>query len=188
MGRSSAGMGVQAIARRRLDPARAEALRSALLTAAWTRLLVLAVAVAAVAIFGVHESNEASFDRPGVTHPFTGVADTLLSPLARWDSAWYLDIAHSGYGGPSSAFFPLYPVLARGFALVSAPGALLVSAYLVSLAALVGALYLMHRLVSLELGSRSVAGDSVLLLALFPGALWLGGPGSEGPLLLFWGG
>src|SRR3954451_19574382 len=184
MGRSSAGMGVQAIARRRLDPARAEALRSALLTAAWTRLLVLAVAVAAVAIFGVHDSNEASFDTPRLTHPFSGVADTLLSPLARWDSAWYLDIAHSGYGGPSSAFFPLYSVLVRVFAVVSAPGALLVSSYVVSLAALVGALYLMHRLVTLELGSREIARDAVLMLALFPGALWLGAPYSESLFLL----
>src|SRR4051812_31863210 len=184
MGRSSAGMSVQAIARRRLDPAREEALRSAVLTAACTRLLVLVVAVAAVAIFGLHDSNEASFDTPGLTHPFSGVADTLLSPLARWDSTWYLDIAHSGYGGPSSAFFPLYPVLVRGFALVSAPGALLVSAYLVSLAALAGALYLMHRLVTLELRSPDVARDAVLMLALFPGALWLGAPYSESLFLL----
>src|SRR4051812_5111566 len=196
MGRSSAGMGVQAIARRRLDPARAEALRSVLLTVVWTRLLVLAVAVVAVAIFGVHASNEASFDRPGLTHPFastSGALDTLLSPLARWDSAWYLDIAHSGYAGPSSAFFPLYPVLVRGFALVSSPGALLVAAYAVSLAALVGALYLMHRLVTLELRSREVARersssevarDAVLMIALFPGALWLGAPYSESLFLL----
>src|SRR3954471_9614859 len=184
MGRSSTGMSVQAIARWRLDPARAEALRSAVLTAAWTRLLVLVVAVAAVAIFGVHESNEASFDRPGLTHPFSGVADALLSPLARWDSAWYLDIGHSGYDGPSTAFFPLYPVLVRGFALVSAPGALMVAAYAVSVAALLGALYLMHRLVTLELRSADVARDAVLMIALFPGALWLGAPYSESLFLL----
>src|SRR4051794_11385238 len=184
MGRSSAGMGVQAIARRRLGPARAEALRSAVLTVVSTRLLVLVVAVAAVAIFGVHAGNEASFDRPGLTHPFGGLADTLLSPLARWDTAWYLDIAHSGYAGPNSAFFPLYPLLVRGFAVVSAPGALLVSAYAVSLAALVGALYLMHRLVTLELRSAEVARDAVLMLALFPGALWLGAPYSESLFLL----
>jgi Mannosyltransferase (PIG-V) len=177
-------MGVQAIARGRLDPARAEALRAAFLTALWTRVLVLVVAVAAVAIFGVHAGNELSFDRPGLTHPFSGFADTLLSPLARWDSAWYLDIAHSGYGGPSSAFFPLYPVLVRGFAVVSAPGALLVSSYVVSLAALVGALYLLHRLVALELRSTEVARDTVLMLALFPGALWLGAPYSESLFLL----
>src|SRR3954469_3876654 len=184
MGRSSAGMGVQAIARRRLGPARTEALRSAVLTVVSTRLLVLVVAVAAVAIFGVHAGNEASFDRPGLTHPFGGLADTLLSPLARWDSAWYLDIAHSGYAGPSSAFFPLYPVLVRGFAFVSAPGALLVSAYVVSLAALLAALYLMHRLVTLELGSADVARDAVLFLAVFPGALWFGAPYSESLFLL----
>src|SRR4051794_8892235 len=184
MGRSSAGMGVQAIARRRLGPARAEALRSAVLTVVSTRLLVLLVAVAAVAIFGVHAGDEASFDRPRLTHPFGGLADTRLSPPARWDTAWYLDIAHSGYAGPNSAFFPLYPLLVRGFAVVSAPGALLVSAYAVSLAALVGALYLMHRLVTLELRSADVARDAVLMLALFPGALWLGAPYSESLFLL----
>jgi hypothetical protein len=177
-------MGVQAIARGRLDSARAEALGVALSATIWTRVLVLAVAVVAVAIFGVHESNELSFDRPGLTHPFAGWADTLLSPLARWDSAWYLDIAHSGYAGPSSAFFPLYPVLVRGLAVVSAPGALLVASYIVSLAALVGALYLLHRLVTLELRSADVARDAVLMLALFPGALWLGAPYSESLFLL----
>src|SRR3954470_6667984 len=184
MGRSSAGMGVQAIARRRLGPARTEALRSAVLTVVSTRLLVLVVAVAAVEFFGEYAGNEASFDTPGLTHPFGGLGDTLLSPLARWDSAWYLDIAHSGYAGPSSAFFPLYPVLVRGFALVSAPAALLVSAYVVSLVALAGALYLLHRLVTLELRSAEVARDAVLMLALFPGALWLGAPYSESLFLL----
>src|SRR4051812_27872118 len=183
MGRSSAGMGVQAIARRRLDPARAGALRAAVLTLVSTRLLVLVVAVAAVAIFGVHAGNEASFDRPALTHPFGGLADTLLSPLARWDSAWYLDIAHSGYGGPSTAFFPLYPVLVRGVAVGGEPGALIVSAYVGSLVSLFAALWLMHKLVTLELGA-AVARVAVPLLALFPGALWFGTPYSESLFLL----
>jgi hypothetical protein len=72
----------------------------------------------------------------------------------------------------------------RGFAVVDSPGALLISAYLVSLAALFGALWLMHRLVALELGSEAVARSSVLMLALFPGALWLGVPYSESLFLL----
>src|SRR6476469_7945667 len=122
MGRSRAGMGVQAIARRRLDPARAEALRAAASAFVWSRLLVVAAAVGVVAIAGVDAGNQANFDQPALTHPFSGLADSLLSPLARWDSAWYLDIAHSGYGGPNSAFFPLYPLLVRGLALASAPG------------------------------------------------------------------
>src|SRR5689334_6498172 len=115
-------MSVQAIARRRLDPARAEALRVAILTVAWSRLLVFAVALVAVALFGVDSGNAANFDEPALTHPFGGVPDSLFSPLARWDSTWYLGIAHDGYAGPSSAFFPLYPLLVRVAAAVSAPG------------------------------------------------------------------
>ena len=156
------------------------ALRSAGAAFLWTRLLVVVVAILVVAIAGVDAGNERNFDSPSLTHPLGG----LLSPLARWDSVWYLDIAHSGYDtGQSTAFFPLYPLLVRIVAGVSAPGALLVASYVVSLAALFGALYLMHRLVALELGAR-VARLSVLMLAAFPGALWLGAPYSESLFLL----
>ena len=157
------------------------ALRSAGLTFAWTRLLVLAVALLAVAAFGVDARNEDLFDSFGLTHPFL---DSLLSPLARWDSVWYLGIAHDGYSGASSAFFPLYPLLVRAFAVSGSPGALLVSAYSVSLASLLGALWLLHRLVALELGSDALARSAVLLLAVFPGALWFGAPYSESLFLL----
>ncbi|MEA2466029.1 MAG: hypothetical protein QOJ57_155, partial [Thermoleophilaceae bacterium] len=71
-----------------------------------SRLLVLAVAAIVVAIAGVDSANERNFDSLGLTHPLGGV----LSPLARWDSVWYLEIAHSGYDGASTAFFPLYPM------------------------------------------------------------------------------
>jgi hypothetical protein len=176
-------MSGQAIARRRLDPVRAESLRFAALTVAWSRLLVFGIAVAVVAIAGVDAGNEANFDQPGLTHPFGSAGDFLFSPLARWDSVWYLDIAHSGYSGQSSAFFPLYPLLVRSLVPGGSPGALLVAGYAVSLAALGGALYLMHRLVALELGD-SYARRAVAMLAVFPGALWLGAPYSESLFLL----
>jgi hypothetical protein len=169
-------MATQAIARRRGSAA----LRSAGFAFVISRLLVLAVAAIVVAIAGVDSGNERNFDSPGLTHPLGGV----LSPLARWDSVWYLEIAHSGYDGASTAFFPLYPMLVRVLAVVDQPGALLVSAYAVSLASLFGALYLMHRLVALELGSHQTARLSVLMLALFPGALWFGAPYSESLFLL----
>jgi hypothetical protein len=169
-------MGAQAIAPRHGSAA----LRSAAFAFAWSRALVIVAAALAVAIAGIHAGNERSFDSPELTHPLGGA----LAPLARWDSVWYLDIAGDGYGGPRTAFFPLYPALLRGFAVVDSPAALLISAYLVSLAALFGALWLMHRLVELELGSESVARSSVLMLALFPGALWLGVPYSESLFLL----
>jgi hypothetical protein len=168
-------MSTQAISRR----LGADALRSAGVAFVVSRAIVVAVALIVVAIAGVDGGNEGNFDVPALTHPLGGA----LAPLARWDSTWYLGIAHSGYEGASTAFFPLYPMLVRGLAVVGSPGALLVSAYVVSLASLFGALYLMHRLVALELG-KEVARRSVLLLALSPGALWFGAPYSESLFLL----
>ena len=130
-------------------------------------------------------ANEANFDEPSLTHPFDGLTDDLLSPLARWDSTWYLGIADHGYeGGLDTAFFPLYPLLVRALvAPFASEGALLVSAYVVSLACFLGALLLLQRLVELELGRR-VATATVWLLALFPAAVYFGAPYSESVFLL----
>ena len=129
--------------------------------------------------------NEGKFDEPALTHPFGGVADDVFSPLARWDATWYLEIARDGYeGGLDAAFFPLYPLLVRALVLpFPSEGALLVSAYAVSLACFLGALWVLHRLVELELG-RPVATASVWLLALFPAAVYFGAPYSESLFLL----
>jgi hypothetical protein len=163
------------------------------LTAAWAPFWLSRAAVACVAVFaaialgpaqgGLAERNAASFDEPSLTHPLGGA----LSPLARWDAVWYLRIADSGYAGSEgrAAFFPLYPLLVRGAGEVGggSPAALLVASYLISLAAFLAALALLWRLVSLELG-RPLASPALLLLAVFPGALYFGAPYSES-LFLF---
>jgi hypothetical protein len=167
---------------------------STTLRAAWsvcwtTRAAVLVVAVFAALSFGpamggLAERNAAVFDEPELTR---SLAEPLLSPLARWDAAWYLRIAESGYGGSDvrAAFFPLYPMLVRAVSAPfgASPGALLVAAYVVSLAAFLGALVLLHRLVSLELG-RPLAQPALLLLAVFPAAVFFGAPYSESLFLL----
>ena len=167
---------------------------SVTLRAAWsvfwtTRAAVLVVAVFAALSFGpamggLAERNAEVFDEPELTR---SLAEPLLSPLARWDAAWYLRIAESGYGGSDvrAAFFPLYPLLVRAVATPfgASPGALLVAAYVVSLAAFLGALVLLHRLVSLELG-RPLAQPALLLLAVFPAAVFFGAPYSESLFLL----
>jgi hypothetical protein len=154
-----------------------------------TRVAVLLVAIFAALSFGpatggLAAENAAKFDVPELTHAF---ADPLLSPLARWDAVWYLRIADSGYGGSEvrAAFFPLYPLLVRGLATPfgASPAALLGAAYAVALAALLGALVLLHRLVSLELG-RPLARPALLLLSVFPAALYFGAPYSESLFLL----
>ncbi|HEU0024694.1 MAG TPA: mannosyltransferase family protein [Thermoleophilaceae bacterium] len=167
------------------------------LRTAWRVLLVTRVAVLLVAIFaalsfgpatgGLAEENAQKFDDPALSAPLGGAGETLLSPLARWDSIWYLRIARSGYADSEvrAAFFPLYPLLSRGLAELGggSAAALLIAAYLVSLAAFLGALVLLHRLAALELGHR-LAAPTVLLLAVFPGALFFGAPYSESLFLL----
>jgi len=168
-----------------------EALRAALRAFLWSRVAILAVAVYAgltVGTGGIPGRNAARYDAPALTHPLGGLGDMLLSPLARWDAVWYLSIADSGYGegeSPRTAFFPLYPLLARGVAELGggSRGALLVASYIVALAALLGALLLLYRLVCLELGRR-VAAPTLLLLCAFPGSLFLGAPYSESLFLL----
>jgi len=160
-------------------------LRSVAVRDAWrtfwiTRGVVFGVAVFA-ALGGVSRGNAAKFDAPLLTHPFGGTGDALLSALARWDSVWFLSIADSGYGeGARAAFFPLFPGLARvgGELFGGGPGGTLLAAYAVSLGALLAAFVVFHRLVSLELGPR-YAPVALLLIAVFPGALWLGAPYSE---------
>jgi Mannosyltransferase (PIG-V) len=166
-----------------------EAFRAALRVAVSTRAAVLLVAVFAALSFGpaaggLAERNAEKFDDPSLTH---ALADPVLAPLARWDSVWYLRIADSGYGdsAPRAAFFPLYPLLVRAVATPfgGSEGALLAAAYAVSLAAFLGALFLLYRLTELELGRR-LARPTLLLLAVFPAAVYFGAPYSESLFLL----
>jgi len=162
--------------------------------AAWrvfwpTRMGVLLVAVFAALSFGpatggLAAENAVKFDTPELTH---ALADPLLAPLARWDAVWYLRVADSGYGESEAraAFFPLYPLLVRGLATPfgASPAALLAAAYAVALGAFLGALTLLYRLASLELG-RPLARPTLLLLAVFPAALYFGAPYAESLFLL----
>jgi hypothetical protein len=166
-----------------------EAFRAAVRIGLSSRLAVLLVAIFAALSFGpasdgLARENADKFDDPALTH---ALADPLLAPLARWDSVWYLRIADSGYGdsAPRAAFFPLYPLLVRGVGtlLGGSHGALLVAAYLVSLVAFVAALALLYRLTELELGRR-LGRPVLLLLAVFPAAVYFGAPYAESLFLL----
>jgi hypothetical protein len=166
-----------------------EAFRAALRIGLSSRAAVLLVAVFAALSFGpasggLARENADKFDEPALTH---ALADPVLAPLARWDSVWYLRIADSGYedSAARTAFFPLYPLLVRGVGTLfgGSPGALLAAAFLVSLAAFLAALVLLHRLTELELGRR-LASPALLLLAVFPAAVYFGVPYSESLFLL----
>ncbi len=175
------------------DPARVRAARAALGAFALSRGIVVLVAVLASRNV---DSVTSQHDVPRLTHPFggwslEGLLDGLLAPLARWDAVWYLQISQDGYSGGEplpaeerAAFFPLYPLAIRAAAgFTESPGGSLIAAYVVSLAAFLGALYLFYRLVDLELGPE-IARVAVLLLALSPSTLFFSAPYSESLFLL----
>jgi hypothetical protein len=139
--------------------------------AAWqalwpSRLVVLTAGVMAVASFG-RAPGSAAYDPERLTAPFGYFGNLLVSPFARWDSVWYLSIAHGGYDHQlaRTEFFPLYPLCTRWVGAVV--GSELVAGILISCAAFGVALILLYRLAALELGSEA-ARACVLLVAFSP--------------------
>jgi mannosyltransferase PIG-V len=109
----------------------------------------------------------------------TGATDHDGNPASwrQWDAAWYDLIAQHGYlhtGQPSRqgvAFLPLYPMIVRG-ADALLPGGAPAAAIVVSAAAYLAALTVLHRLVTREVGAPQ-ARRALWCLAAFPTAFFL---------------
>jgi hypothetical protein len=141
--------------RLRADPARVTALRESWQVLWRSRLLVWGAGVGTVVTLGSGPVRHA-LNPPGLTRGLGSLGDVLAAPAARWDSAWYLVIAHFGYrpdfgafSASRTAFFPLYPLLLRAGAWLGAP--LVLAGVLISMLAFALALYGIHRLATLEL-------------------------------------
>ncbi len=183
----------------RLWAGRAGSARRAAVRDCWralwvSRVVVLLVGVGAVVAFGVGRARSA-YVPPGVTSGFGWLGDLLVAPVARWDAAWYLVIAHYGYSpdlgsftAPRTAFFPLYPLEVRGISTLGVPP--IAAGVALSLVAFAVALYGIHRLCTLELGrlggglgSTHPRGDvarlAVLVTALAPMAFFFSAVYSE---------
>ncbi len=193
-------------ARARADPARVLAVRESWRALWASRLLVWAAGVGTVLTLG-YGPVRGAFNPPGVTRGFGWLGNLLAAPAARWDSAWYLVIAHYGYRpdlgvytASRAAFFPLYPLGLRAISWLGAPPVL--AGVLLSTAALAAALYGIHRLTTLELARRadgragaervaSAARLAVMLTAFAPMAFFFSAVYSESLYLalsvgLFW--
>jgi hypothetical protein len=131
-----------------------------------TRALVWVAGIVAALRFGFPPGLSA----PPEVRPYGWLVSLLTLPATPWDAGHYLAIAQRGYDEPMrAAFFPLYPLLAR---IVTAPlQSPLIGGLLISFVAFAAALYLLHRLVALELGDR-YARPAVLVTALFPTAFF----------------
>jgi mannosyltransferase PIG-V len=102
----------------------------------------------------------------------------------RWDAGWLLRISREGYdtGDASAAFFPAYPFAVRAVADVTGASSI-VTGILVSNAAFLGALVVLHALTSLEF-SPKVARRTVVIAAFFPTSFFFLAPYSESLFLL----
>jgi hypothetical protein len=194
------------LARLRSDPARMAAVRDSWRALWCSRLLVWFAGVGTIVAFGYGPVRKA-FDPPGVTSGFGWLGNLLAAPAARWDSDWYLVIAHSGYqlhaGSDTlarAAYYPLYPLGVRAISWLGAPPVL--AGVLLSTGAFALALYGIHRLTTLELagrGGRALSGAgpaqaarlAVAVMAFAPMALFFSAVYSESLYLalsvgLFW--
>ena len=136
----------------------------------WSRLALWGAALAVLLAFGSHLDPEYRHYDSERLHELGRGIDVW----ARWDSDWYLRVAHGGYdGAPSStpAFFPLYPGLVALLGRILL-GNFVLAGVLISLAAGAVAFVLLHR-VALERLGPAGARRAVLYLALFPTALFL---------------
>jgi hypothetical protein len=97
-----------------------------------------------------------------------------VTPLARWDSGWYISIAEGGYQPPprafgqetNHAFFPLYPLLVRLLTRTTGIETSL-AGNLISGAAFLGAVFLFADWVRLRWGEPRVR-PALLALLVFP--------------------
>jgi hypothetical protein len=137
-----------------------------------SRMLVWVAGLWAIVLFGVNPALNAAMDFAHVTTPFDShAANLMFAPTIRWDSVWYLYVAHSGYTSQqTTAFFPLLPLLLRsGGAVLGSP---VLAGALVSSVATVCAGVCLFRLARCEIGARGAA-VTVTLVAVFPTSLFL---------------
>jgi hypothetical protein len=188
-------------ARTRADAARMTAIRDSWRALWSSRLLVWTAGLATILTLGFGPVRGA-FNPPGVAKGLGWLGDLLAAPVARWDAVWYLVIAHYGYRpdlgvftASRAAFFPLYPLGLAGISSLGAPP--IVAGVALSMAALALALYGIHRLTTLELGSlgadrtAAAARLAVTVMAFAPMAFFFSAVYSEALYMalsvgLFW--
>ena len=100
----------------------------------------------------------------------------LFTSWERWDGLWFLRIASAGYavGDGSAAFFPLYPLIVRGFSFALG-GHPLGAALIVSNVSCLAAMVTVYRLTEFEFDARR-ARNTIVLMSLFPTVVLLPGP------------
>ncbi len=151
----------------------------------WTLLLRVVYSALAAFFLGMPAPGDAARRATNLTLPVfhSGWKLWLLEPWQRFDTAWYVQIAASGYQDPNSTvFYPLYPLLLRGL-----PVEPMLAALTISTVAAFFFFWAFHKLAEQEYGTRA-AWTGLLLLWLWPSSciLFAGYPESLLLALLAW--
>lgn len=153
---------------------------------AWRILLFLPLFFSEIFIKfrkGFEYTNSISFTQ--LSNPITHF---LLSPWANFDGVYYLVIATSGYTIDNSVFFPLLPLLIKGFIFPFGnikpldPIEFFIAFILVSIFSLI-ALVFLYKLVKIDY-SKNVAVWSVIFLLIYPTSFFLATIYSESLFLM----
>lgn len=152
-----------------------------------SRALIWAAGIYTALIAGPSKLAANGFNHHSLATPFhSTLANLLVAPATRWDSVWYLGIAHAGYQrSDQTVFFPLYPAAVAGVGSLFGGGsaANVVAGMVVSFGCALTALCLLHKLTSLELGGDA-ARSAVWIYAWLPPALFLSAVYTEALFLL----
>jgi hypothetical protein len=137
----------------------------------WVAVRAAVAAMSLVAMWTRHGPSVT--DRAG-TPVLDTAGDGFFAVLAHWDSGYYLAIASGGYFAPDgppnlAAFFPGYPLAARGLSGImtlgsSTTGSLVVSMWLISTVSSMVAAVVLWRLVQ-QIDPRAAVLAAVLFLA-----------------------
>jgi Mannosyltransferase (PIG-V) len=166
-------------------PSRAEVRRAA--SYCFKVWAVVAIGLMLIGVVGIAliEPNIVA-DVPGWPAPeITPGWHNAITAYERWDALWYLRIASDGYdvADKSAAFFPGYPLLTRGFSLVTGNHPL-AGGYIAANLACFLAFVVVYLMTAHEFDERR-ARQTVLLMAVFPTAFFFFAPFSESTFLLF---
>jgi len=166
-----------------LSAVRRAALRDVIGSFVVSRIVIWSIGIAVALVLGVDGAQATRLDPLIHTAPFgSDFLNALFAPGARFDSAWLLDVAHSGYSTEgTAAFFPLYPGLVAGLGDVI--GSDLIAGIAISSVTCIGGLYFVHRLTALDFG-EDVARRTVWIMACFPMAFTFSAIYTEGLFLL----
>lgn len=140
-----------------------------------TRLLLIAITYFSYILFPV----------PPHLYPNTGVDVVgLLTSWNHWDAQRFVEIAQYGYEDIySTPFFPLFPLLTKGLALLFGNQGFLAAGMIISNAALLGTLFILYQLATDTLGEQ-VGRRTILYVCIFPTAFFFFAAYNEALFLL----